>query len=773
MLRKSLLCALLLPLGVFGAPPAKYAEAIKLLEGWIERERTESGIPGLSIALVEDQTVLWSKGFGHANLAKTKAASTDTVYRVGSVSKLFTDIAVMQLVEEGKLDLDEPVTKYLPEFKPANSFGTAITLRQLMSHRSGLVREPPVGNYFDADPPSLEKTVASLNGIPLVYKPETTVKYSNAAIAVVGRVVEKVDGRPFATAVRERVLVPLGMTASAFEPTPAVKAQLAEAQMWTYHGRDFPAPTFELGEGPAGCMYSTVTDLARFASALFADGKPVLQPASLKQMLTPQFPISGGKTGFGLGFMLSEFDGQMRIGHGGAIYGFSTELAALPASKLAVVVIANKDVANRTTTRIADRVLQTILAAKSGRPLPSTTESGPLSRELVRRFAGQYGNEVRYELIEASGKLFYLAPDGGFVTEVRALGTDLVLKGILGNGSHLKCDGTTLTIAGKPYRRLPDPPGPPAEPPAHFKGLIGEYGPDHNTLFILEKWGKLHALIEWFFLYPLEQETKDVYRFPSDGGLYHGEKLVFKRDDAGKGIEVNAAQVVFKRRALDGEDGRTFRIKPLRPVEEIRKEAMVAKPPTETGKYREADLVELTALDPTIKTDLRYATDNNFLGTPLYPKTAKGYMQRPAGEAVVRVNKAIAAKGYGLLIQDPYRPWYVTKTFWEATPEKMRMFVADPSKGSRHNRGCAVDLTLYDLKTGKPIEMVSGYDEFSDRAYPNYWGGTSRQRWHREFLRRAMEDAGFTVYEAEWWHFDFKDWKNYRIGNESFEELGR
>jgi serine beta-lactamase-like protein LACTB len=111
--------------------------------------------------------------------------------------------------------------------------------------------------------------------------------------------------------------------------------------------------------------------------------------------------------------------------------------------------------------------------------------------------------------------------------------------------------------------------------------------------------------------------------------------------------------------------------------------------------------------------------------------------------------------------------------FWDATPEKFHMFVADPSQGSRHNRGCAVDLTLDDLKTGKPVEMVSGYDEFSDRAYPNYWGGTSRQRWHREFLRRAMEDQGFTVYEAEWWHFDYKDWKSYRIGNQSFEGLKR
>src|SRR6266567_9191729 len=98
--------------------------------------------------------------------------------------------------------------------------------------------------------------------------------------------------------------------------------------------------------------------------------------------------------------------------------------------------------------------------------------------------------------------------------------------------------------------------------------------------------------------------------------------------------------------------------------------------------------------------------------------------------------------------------------------------VADPAQGSRHNRGCAVDLTLYDRKTGKAVDMVSGYDEFSDRAYPDYPGGTSVQRFHRGLLRRAMEDQGFTVYEAEWWHFDYRAWRQYRIMNEPFEALG-
>jgi serine beta-lactamase-like protein LACTB len=171
-----------------------------------------------------------------------------------------------------------------------------------------------------------------------------------------------------------------------------------------------------------------------------------------------------------------------------------------------------------------------------------------------------------------------------------------------------------------------------------------------------------------------------------------------------------------------------------------------------------------------LKFDIRYATDNNFLSTPFYT-SARAFMQRPAAESLARVQKKLAEQGYGLLIYDAYRPWYVTKMFWDATPEKLHGFVADPSKGSRHNRGCAVDLGLYHLKTGQVAEMVSGYDEMTDRAFPDYVGGTSRQRWHRDLLRRTMESEDFTVYEEEWWHYDFKDWRKYPISNVVFEGL--
>src|SRR5260370_40894759 len=193
----------------------------------------------------------------------------------------------------------------------------------------------------------------------------------------------------------------------------------------------------------------------------------------------------------------------------------------------------------------------------------------------------------------------------------------------------------------------------------------------------------------------------------------------------------------------------TFRITPLRPVAELEKEARAAQPPQETGTFRPPDLVELVALDSTIKLDIRYATNNNCLSTPMCSE-ARAFMERPAAEALVRANRALKEQGYGLLIHDAYRPWYVTKMFWEATPNDKKIFVANPADGSRHNRACAVDLTLYDLKTDMAVKMPSGYDEMSERSFADYPGGTPEERERRSLLRHAMEKEGFIVFPQEW-----------------------
>ena len=212
-----------------------------------------------------------------------------------------------------------------------------------------------------------------------------------------------------------------------------------------------------------------------------------------------------------------------------------------------------------------------------------------------------------------------------------------------------------------------------------------------------------------------------------------------------------------------------FTITPVKPVAELRNEALAAQPPQESGK-RKPDLVELVNIDPTIRLDIRYASTNNFMQTPFYTQ-ARAFMQRPAAEAVVHANAWLKPHGYGLLVHDAYRPWYITKMFWDGTPADKHAFVADPKEGSKHNRGCAVDITLYDLKTGHEVEMPSGYDEMSERAYADYKGGTEEQRRLRALLLTAMEAQGFAVYEFEWWHFDYKDWKEYPVMNVKFEDL--
>ena len=191
-------------------------------------------------------------------------------------------------------------------------------------------------------------------------------------------------------------------------------------------------------------------------------------------------------------------------------------------------------------------------------------------------------------------------------------------------------------------------------------------------------------------------------------------------------------------------------------------------PPKERNK-REAHLVELITLDNTIKLDIRYATDNNFVGKKVYPE-ARAFLQKPAAKALLSVHRKLKKQGLGLVIFDGYRPWTITKLFWEVTDEDKRKFVADPAKGSKHNRGAAVDLSIYDLKTGQLLEMPSGYDEFTERASPNYTGGTEQQRKNRDLLRKLMEDKGFTVNPNEWWHFDFKNWEDYAIYDISFSE---
>jgi D-alanyl-D-alanine dipeptidase len=290
-----------------------------------------------------------------------------------------------------------------------------------------------------------------------------------------------------------------------------------------------------------------------------------------------------------------------------------------------------------------------------------------------------------------------------------------------------------------------------AQPPQPWLQWLGEYQHGSDRLIVLEREGSLSVYTKSGGYVALTETAPATFKFPD------GQTLSFTPAPL-------LGSTPLQRRQLGPENGNVFRITPVRPVDELRREALAASPPKESPDLLKPDLVDLAKLDKSIHLDIRYATTDNFLSQPLY-EAAKAKMQRPAAQALLRAHRNLKKQGYGLLIHDAYRPWYVTKIFWDATPPDKHEFVANPAQGSRHNRGCAVDLTLYHLKTGKPVDMVGVYDEMSERSYPDYPGGTTAQRATRSILRKAMEAEGFTVFESEWWHFDYKDWNKYAIGN--------
>jgi D-alanyl-D-alanine dipeptidase len=309
----------------------------------------------------------------------------------------------------------------------------------------------------------------------------------------------------------------------------------------------------------------------------------------------------------------------------------------------------------------------------------------------------------------------------------------------------------------------------PPDVPSRWKPLIGIYASPRDTVYVAERSGGLCIVTKKAEYLEIRDEENGHYAL-TPGHLFEDSTLAFQREETCLPHSFSVGNVVFRRLPVGSEDGASFRIKPLKPADELRRIALAATPPQQKGDFLKSDLVDLATLDPTIKFDIRYATTNNFVGEVFY-RQAKAFLQRPAAEALLRAHQWLKKSGFGLLIHDAYRPWYVTKMFWDATPDDKKIFVANPSEGSRHNRGCAVDLTLYDLKTGKQVTMTGGYDEMSERSYADYPGGTSLERWHRDLLHEAMTMQGFAVYPFEWWHFDYKDWKKYPIGTKTFEEL--
>ena len=750
-----------------------YNDVIEKLSDAIEYEIKDKDLNAISIAIIKQNDFFWSEGFGFIDEEKKIKADENTIYRVGSVSKLFTDIAIMKKRESGDIDIDSPLQIYLPKFNPENKFNhEPITLRQLMSHRAGILREPAYGNYFADNETSLKKTVESVKNSPLIHPPGTITKYSNAGIAVVGYTLEKVFQKPYVEFMQQNILNPLGMNASSFEFKNSMSLNLAEATMWSYDGRSFKAPRFELGMIPAGSLYSSVTDLTKFLNMILSDGslngERFVNPNTLKEMFTPQFSDSE-ESGYGIGFRVSKHYGYKMISHGGAIYGYSTQLSALPEPKIGVVVASSVDISNSITRKISSYALDLLIAKEKKLKLPEYVKTKPIKKEIEENLIGDYENEAnRIRIKKIENQIIF--ENDYFEVPIKEFNSKFISDGKINQGGILiERNGDNLIINKKQYKRVMKNSNP--DFPKEWLGLIGEYGWDHNIIYVYEDAGSLWVLIEWIEKNKLIQESKSLFKFPDKTGMYKSEKLNFKINENGIATEVSILNgPIFKRRSPLSLTKKTFKISPVKPIEILRKEAENSNPPMGNSESEKFDLVEIKNIDRSIKYDIRYASENNFMGSKFY-KTSNAFLQRPAAEALKRVNEKLRSYGFGLLIHDAYRPWYVTKMFWDATPVDKKIFVANPQNGSRHNRGCAVDLTLYELSTGNPVEMISGYDEFTDRAFPYYYGGTTKQRWLRDLLRENMESEGFRVYEYEWWHFDYKDWDKYGIGNLKFEDI--
>ena len=331
-------------------PKPTTAQAVELARRWLDAQRSYDGIPGMSVAVVKDQKEIWMGGSGLADPAANRAADADTLYSICSVSKLFTSIAVMQLRDQGKLALDDPLSKHLSWFhmKPAPE-GREVTIRGILTHSAGLPREsdyPYWSGSFDF--PTHEQIVERLQSQEALYPTDRYFQYSNLGLTLAGEVVSAVSNEPYAQYVSEHVLSPLGLT-STYPEIPLQEKGKRLAVGYSAKRRDGTRavlPIFQArGIAPAAGYASTARDLAKFEEWQFRvlanKDEKTLDPRTLREMQRPQFVDPDFETYWGLGFAVYKQGDDVFTGHGGSCPGFRTAVMMKPSDKVGVVVLAN------------------------------------------------------------------------------------------------------------------------------------------------------------------------------------------------------------------------------------------------------------------------------------------------------------------------------------------------------------------------------------------------------------------------------------------------
>jgi CubicO group peptidase (beta-lactamase class C family) len=308
----------------------------------------EQGVPGLAVAVVDDEGVVWSEGFGVIDSHGSDAVTPGTWFSLQSTSKTFTATAVLLAVQDGLLELDEPITTYLPDFTVQSTFEddpqSRITLRHLLSHTAGFTIEAPVGNNWDGDADSFDAHVASISDTWLRFPVGTGYAYSNLDIDLAGYILQRVTGQPFADYVREHLFEPLGMLDSSFE------ADVIDAagEIAIGHVPELPHEFRPVPMVPSGGLYASVEDVARFLEFQLegggVDGRTVLDGALVDEMRTVQFPDRGDGYGYGLGVGRTGWYAGANadlFSHGGGGFGFRSDLWWLPELQLGIAVMFN------------------------------------------------------------------------------------------------------------------------------------------------------------------------------------------------------------------------------------------------------------------------------------------------------------------------------------------------------------------------------------------------------------------------------------------------
>ncbi|MBI5342611.1 MAG: beta-lactamase family protein [Deltaproteobacteria bacterium] len=395
-----------------------YAKVAEYVSALVRYEMKKRDVTGLSIALVDGQRVVWAEGFGYADKAGNVPASRETVYRVGSISKLFTATAAMQLAERGKLDIDRPLQDYLPEFSMRTRFPAAapVTPRSIMTHHSGLPSDHLKG-MWTRNPEPFTRVADRLGDEYAANPPGAVFSYSNLGVTLLGDAIGKAAGRDFASHIRDEILLPLGMNNSSFSPSVDRTPLAAKGYRKGAEAEDPP-----LRDVPAGGLNTSVLDLSRFIRMVFTGGKggdrQVVKPETLAEMLRPQnaeVPLDLDLR-VGLGWMLGgPGDIDIRNGgpvayHAGATLLFHGQIIVLPEQKLGVVVLANSDTAGRVVGKVAAEALKLALEAKTGIRQPEREKpvggEVPLSPEALQRYEGWYATPVgAVNVRKASGGL--------------------------------------------------------------------------------------------------------------------------------------------------------------------------------------------------------------------------------------------------------------------------------------------------------------------------------------------------------------------------------